>query len=253
MRTGLVFRKVGMTRLFASNGSHVPVTMLELLSSDVVAVKNKEKHGYNAVQISAGKKGKAKNVSKSVKGHFAKAGVEPTPKLIEFRVSEDALLNVGDVIDVNHFVEGQYVDASSVSIGKGFAGVMKRHNFGGLEASHGVSVSHRSHGSTGQRQDPGKVFKGKKMAGHMGCRKVTVQNLEVKKILSEDNVILIHGAVPGAKNSYITITDAIKKPLPASAKYPALLAGKNDDGKSVVNVVEDSAGTKDSGAELTAV
>ena len=223
MRTGLIAKKLGMSRIFEANGTHVPVTVLSVDNLQVVAVKTQEKDGYTAVQLGTGAV-KAKNVSKALKGHFAKANVEPKKKLGEFRVSEDCLLSVGSELSVEHFVCGQYVDVCATSIGKGFAGVMKRHNFAGLEASHGVSISHRSHGSTGQRQDPGKVFKGKKMAGHMGSERVTVQNLKVVAIDADKGLIMVKGAVPGSENSWVRITDAVKKsanvklPMPAGLK-----------------------------------
>jgi len=223
MRTGLVAKKLGMSRIFEADGTHVPVTVLSVDGLKVVAVKTSGKDGYTSVQLGTGNI-KAKNVTKPLKGHFAKAGVEPKKKLCEFRVSEDCMLSVGQELSVNHFVVGQYVDVSGISIGKGFAGVMKRHNFAGLEASHGVSISHRSHGSTGQRQDPGKVFKGKKMAGHMGAERVTVQNLKVAAIDEAKGLIMVKGAVPGSENSWVRITDAVKKkatvalPLPAGLK-----------------------------------
>ncbi len=223
MRTGLIAKKLGMSRIFEADGTHVPVTVLKVEDLTVVNVKTTEKDGYTAVQLGTGAV-KAKNVSKPLKGYFAKAKVEPKKKLAEFRVSEDCLLSVGNELSVDHFVAGQYVDVCGTSIGKGFAGVMKRHNFGGLEASHGVSISHRSHGSTGQRQDPGKVFKGKKMAGHMGDERVTVQNLKVVSIDSAKGLVMVKGAVPGGENSWVRITDALKKtsavvlPMPAGLK-----------------------------------
>ncbi len=223
MRTGLIAKKLGMSRIFEANGVHVPVTVLSVDGLKVVAVKTAEKDGYTAVQLGTGAV-KAKNVSKPMKGHFAKANVEPKKKLGEFRVSEDCLLSVGNELSVEHFVPGQYVDVCATSIGKGFAGVMKRHNFAGLEATHGVSVSHRSHGSTGQRQDPGKVFKGKKMAGHMGAERVTVQNLKVVAIDAARGLIMVKGAVPGSENTWVRVTDAVKKtanvqlPMPAGLK-----------------------------------
>lgn len=212
-----------MSRIFEADGTHVPVTVLSVAGLKVIAVKTTEKDGYTAVQLGTGAV-KAKNVSKPLKGHFAKANTEPKKKLGEFRVSEDCLLSVGNELSVEHFVAGQYVDVCSTSIGKGFAGVMKRHNFAGLEATHGVSVSHRSHGSTGQRQDPGKVFKGKKMAGHMGAERVTVQNLKVVAVDADKGLLMVKGAVPGSENSWIRVTDAIKKaanvqlPMPAGLK-----------------------------------
>ncbi len=223
MRTGLIAKKLGMSRIFEADGTHVPVTVLSVDALKVVAVKTAEKDGYNAVQLGTGAV-KAKNVTKPLKGYFAKANVEPKKKLGEFRVTDDCLLSVGQELSANHFVAGQYVDVCGTSIGKGFAGVMKRHNFAGLEASHGVSISHRSHGSTGQRQDPGKVFKGKKMAGHMGAERVTVQNLKVAAIDADKGLIMVKGAVPGSENSWVRITDAVKKsanvklPMPAGLK-----------------------------------
>ncbi|HEX7007186.1 MAG TPA: 50S ribosomal protein L3 [Alphaproteobacteria bacterium] len=220
MRTGVIAQKVGMTRVFQEDGSHVPVTVLQLAGCQVVAVRTKEKNGYTAVQLGAGK-AKAKNTSKAMRGHFAAAKVEPKRKLAEFRVSDDALLQVGDELTADHFVPGQFVDVCGTTIGKGFAGVIKRWNFSGLRASHGVSISHRSHGSTGQRQDPGKVFKGKKMAGHMGVRRVTTQNLKVVATDAERGLILVKGAVPGAEGGYVRVTDAVKRKLPKEAPIPA--------------------------------
>ena len=206
MRTGLIAKKLGMSRVFEMDGTHVPVTVLHVDGLEVVDVRTKEKDGYTAVQLGCGSI-KAKNLSKPLKGHFAKANVEPKKKLAEFRVSDDCLLSVGDKLSVEHFVPGQFVDVCGTSIGKGFAGVMKRHNFAGLEASHGVSISHRSHGSTGQRQDPGKVFKGKKMAGHLGDERVTVQNLKVVSVDADKGLIMVKGGVPGAENGWVYVTD----------------------------------------------
>ena len=220
MRTGLIAKKLGMSRIFEADGTHFPVTFLSVDGLQVVNVKTAEKDGYNAVQLGTGAI-KAKNVTKPMKGYFAKANVEPKKKLGEFRVSEDCLLSVGDELSVEHFVAGQYVDVCATSIGKGFAGVMKRHNFAGLEASHGVSISHRSHGSTGQRQDPGKVFKGKKMAGHLGAERVTVQNLKVVAIDAARGLIMVKGGVPGSENTWVRVTDAVKKPANASVPMPA--------------------------------
>ena len=220
MRSGVIARKLGMTRVFDETGNHVPVTVLKLDDVQVVAVKTKERDGYSALQLGAGT-AKVKNVSKAMRGHFAKASVLPKRKLAEFRVEKDALLDVGSTLAVSHFVKGQKVDVVGTSQGKGFAGAMKRHNFGGLRASHGVSISHRSHGSTGQCQDPGKVFKGKKMAGHMGAVRVTTQNLEVVSTDDEDNLILIHGAIPGPKNGWVLVSDAVKKARPDDAPFPA--------------------------------
>jgi large subunit ribosomal protein L3 len=227
LRTGLIAQKVGMTRLFGVDGSHVPVTVLKVEKCEVVAVRTAEKDGYTAVQLGVGTR-KAKNVTKPMRGHFAKAKVEPKAKLGEFRVGEDGLLNVGDEVHVGHFVAGQFVDVSGVSIGKGFAGAMKRHNFGGLRASHGVSVSHRSHGSTGNRQDPGRVFKGKKMAGHMGNHRVTVQNLEVFGVDPDRGLILLKGGVPGPKGGWLRVTDAVKSALPPQAPFPAAVVHKGE-------------------------
>ena len=224
MRSGIIARKLGMTRVFNDAGHHVPVTVLKLDDVQVVAVRNAEKDGYTALQLGAGV-AKAKNVSKPMRGHFAKANVLPKSKLAEFRVSEDAMLEVGASLAASHFVAGQKVDVVGTTQGKGFAGAMKRHNFGGLRASHGVSVSHRSHGSTGQCQDPGKVFKGKKMAGHMGAVRNTTQNIEVVSVDDEDGVILLCGAVPGPKNGWVLISDAIKAKLPEDAPFPAGLMG----------------------------
>ena len=214
MRTGVIAQKVGMTRVFDEFGQHVPVTMLKLDNVQVVAQKTKEKDGYTAVQLGYGK-AKVKRTTKALRGHFAKAKVEPKKKVVEFRVSDDALVDVGREIRANHFIAGQFVEIAGTSIGKGFAGGMKRHNFGGLEATHGVSISHRSHGSTGQCQDPGKVFKGKKMAGHMGDERVTTQNLQIVTVDEERNIVLVKGAVPGSKNGYVYVTDAAEPKVEA--------------------------------------
>jgi len=219
MRSGVIAQKVGMTRIFLDSGEHVPVTVLKLENCRVLAHLTEEKNGYSALQVGAGK-AKVKNVSRAMRGHFAVAKVEPQRKLAEFRVSDGNMIEVGSEIRADHFVPGQYVDASGTSIGKGFAGGMKRHNFGGLRASHGVSISHRSHGSTGQCQDPGKVFKGKKMAGHMGATRVTTQNLEVVKTDPERGLIMIKGAVPGSKGGWVQIKDAVKRALPDDAPKP---------------------------------
>lgn len=219
MRSGVIAQKVGMTRVFTDSGEHVPVTVLKLDNCQVVAHRTAEKNGYVALQLGAGTR-KVKNVSKAMRGHFARARVEPKRQVAEFRVSQDALIPVGAEITADHFVVGQYVDVTGTSIGKGFAGAMKRHNFGGLRASHGVSISHRSHGSTGGRQDPGKVFKNKKMAGHMGDVTVTTLNLKVVRTDPERGLLLIEGAVPGAKGGYILVRDAVKRPLPKDAPKP---------------------------------
>ena len=224
MRSGVIARKLGMTRVFNDAGRHIPVTVMKLDDVQVVSVRNVDRDGYNAVQLGAGA-AKAKNVSKAMRGHFAKANVLPKSKLAEFRVSEDAMLDVGATLSPNHFVAGQKVDVVGTTQGKGFAGAMKRHNFGGLRASHGVSISHRSHGSTGQCQEPGKVFKGKKMAGHMGAVRNTTQNIEVVGVDLEDGVVLLQGAVPGPKGGWVLISDAIKAKMPEDLPFPAGLMG----------------------------
>jgi len=226
MRTGLLVRKVGMTRVFQEKGGALPVTVLKVDDLQVVSHKTVEKDGYNALQVGMGK-AKVKNVSKAMRGHYAKSKIEPKRKMVEFRISDDSFVDVGAELSPGHYVEGQYVDVAGTSIGKGFAGGMKRHNFGGLRASHGVSISHRSLGSTGQCQDPGRVFKGKKMAGHMGAVRVTTQNLVIAGTDVERGLILVHGSVPGSKGGYVRITDAVKKALPAEAPLPAGL--KVDD------------------------
>ncbi len=225
MRTGLIAQKLGMTRVFAEDGAHVPVTLLKVAGCQVIAVRTEESNGYNAVQLGLDK-AKVKNVSKAQRGHFAKAKVEPTKKIAEFRVDKDALLEVGAELSADHFVTGQFVDVTGTTIGKGFAGGMKRWNFGGLRATHGVSVSHRSLGSTGQRQDPGRTFKGKKMAGHMGDERVTTQNLKVVGTDPALGIVMVKGNVPGHEGSYVLIKDAKKRPLPKEAPFPAALKGK---------------------------
>ena len=220
MRTGLITRKLGMTRVFSGDGRHVPVTVLKIDNCQVVGVRTREKDGYTALQLGAGAV-KVKNLSKPKRGYFAKAKVEPKHKLVEFRVSDDALLDVGTEIVADHFVPGQIVDVTGTTIGKGFAGAMKRHGFKGLEASHGVSVSHRAHGSTGHSQDPGRVFKGKKMAGRMGGVRATTQNLEIVSTDTERGLILVKGAVPGSKGAYVLISDATKASVPDAAPFPA--------------------------------
>ncbi len=227
MRTGLIAEKLGMTRVLSPQGEHIPVTLLKVDACQVTDVKTEEKHGYNAVQIGVGVI-KAKKVSKPVRDGFAKKKIEPKRVLKEFRVAQDALLELGAQISVDHFVPGQYVDVTGASVGKGFAGVMKRHNFGGLRASHGVSITHRSHGSTGQRQDPGRVFKGKKMAGHLGCEQITTQNLQIFSTDVDKGLIFVRGNVPGGEGSYVVIKDAIKKVRPESAPYPASLLVKKE-------------------------
>ena len=220
MRSGLIAQKVGMTRVFTDDGQHVPVTVLKVDSCQVVAVRTEDKDGYTAVQLGAGAI-KVKNVTKPQRGHFAKARVEPKRKLVEFRVDSDALIEVGAELSAAHFVPGQFVDVTGTSIGKGFAGPMKRWNFGGLRATHGVSVSHRSHGSTGNRQDPGKVFKNKKMAGHLGDEKVTVLNLKVVSVDEDRGLIFLKGSVPGAEGAWLRIRDAVKKKAPEGLPFPA--------------------------------
>lgn len=228
MRTGLIAEKLGMTRLLTSKGEHIPVTLLKVEACHVVGTKTTEKDGYTAVQMGIGT-AKPSRVTKAMRGHYAKAKVEPKRKLVEFRVAEDALLKAGDQLSVDHFLQGQYVDVTGTSIGKGFAGGMKRHNFGGLRASHGVSVSHRSIGSTGQRQDPGRTFKGKKMPGHLGVEQVTIQNLEVVLTDAEKGLLVVRGAVPGNPGGYVVVRDAVKKKAPQDLPYPAgLMGGKKE-------------------------
>ena len=219
MRTGMIARKLGMTRVFDAAGSHVPVTVLEVEGCQVVAQRTEERDGYTALQLGVGSR-KASRTNKPQRGQFAQAKVTPKQKVAEFRVSADALVDVGSEIAPSHFVDGQFVDVVGTSIGKGFAGAMKRHNFAGLRASHGVSISHRAHGSTGQCQDPGKVFKGKKMAGHMGDARVTTQNLKVVRTDVERGLIMVEGSVPGAKGGWILVRDAIKKALPDNVPVP---------------------------------
>ena len=227
MRTGVIAKKVGMTRLFQDDGRHVPVTVLALENLQVVARRTADNDGYDAVQLGAGS-AKAKNLSKPQRGHFGKAEVEPKAKVVEFRVDEGNLLDVGAELSADHFVAGQLVDVQGVTQGKGFAGAMKRWNFAGLRATHGVSVSHRSHGSTGNRQDPGRVFKNKKMAGHMGARNRTQQNLEIVRTDVERGLLFVKGSVPGHKGSWCLVKDAVKVPAHADLPYPAglKLAGK---------------------------
>ena len=224
MRTGLIAQKVGMSRVFKDDGTHVPVTVLKVDNCQVVAQKTEDKDGYTALQLGVGA-AKAKRQTKAQRGHFAKAKVEPKKKLAEFRVPAAAMVDVGAQIAASHFVDGQFVDVTGTSIGKGFAGGMKRHNFGGLRASHGVSISHRSHGSTGQCQDPGKVFKGKKMAGHMGAERVTTLNLEVVSTDDARGLILVKGSVPGSKGGFVLVRDAVKKNAPEGLPFPAATLG----------------------------
>ncbi|MEL6510613.1 MAG: 50S ribosomal protein L3 [Pseudomonadota bacterium] len=237
MRSGVIAKKVGMTRLFMDDGKQIPVTVLQLDKLQVVANRTPEKDGYSAVQLGAGS-AKAKRTSQAMRGHFAAAKVEPKRKIAEFRVAPENVIAVGEEITANHYFEGQFVDVCGTSIGKGFAGAMKRHNFGGLRATHGVSISHRSHGSTGQCQDPGKVFKGKKMAGHMGAAKVTTQNLQVIRTDADRGLIMVKGAVPGSKGGWVTIKDAVKKPFPENAILPAAL---KSDAEAAAKAAEEAA------------
>ena len=240
MRTGLIAKKLGMSRIFEADGTHVPVTVLSVEGLKVVDVRTMERDGYTAVQLGTGAV-KLKNVSKPLKGHFAKANIEPMKKLAEFRVSEDCLLSVGNQLAVELFVPCQFVVACSTSNGKGFSGVMKRHNFAGLEATHGVSISHRSHGSTGQRQDPGKVFKGKKMAGHLGDERVTVQNLKVVAVDASKGLIMVKGGVPGAENAWVRITDAVKIASPVELPLPAGLKKSDEPVAAKAETTADNA------------
>src|SRR6056297_1939841 len=247
LRSGVIAKKVGMTRLFMEDGRQVPVTVLQLDKLQVVAQRTSEKHGYSAVQLGAGA-AKAKRTSQAMRGHFAAANVAPKRKIAEFRVSPENLIEVGEEITADHYFAGQYVDVAGTSIGKGFAGAMKRHNFGGLRASHGVSVSHRSHGSTGQCQDPGKVFKGKKMAGHMGSERVTTQNLTVAKVDVERGLILVKGAVPGSKGGWVTIKDAMKKPTPENIILPAGLRSAGEEAKRLAEEAAAQAAAEEAAA-----
>jgi large subunit ribosomal protein L3 len=248
LRLGVIAKKVGMTRLFLEDGKQVPVTVLQLDNVQVVAQRTVEKDGYTAVQLGAGA-AKAKNTTQPMRGHFAKAQVEPKRKIVEFRVDPDALIGVGEEIIAAHYFPGQFVDVSGTSIGKGFAGAMKRHNFGGLRASHGVSVSHRSHGSVGQCQDPGKVFKGKKMAGHMGTARVTTQNLQVVRIDTDRGLVMVKGAVPGNKGGWVTVKDAVKKPAPSNVILPAALRSAEREAK---RLAEEAAAQAAAEAEAAA-
>ena len=239
MRTGLIAKKLGMTRIFKDDGTHVPVTILHMDNVQVVDARTQERDGYTAVQLGWGK-AKVKNVTDPNKGHYARVKVEPKLKLMEFRVAPDALLESGQTLTAAHFVVGQKVDVCGVTKGKGFAGAMKRWNFRGLEASHGVSVSHRSHGSTGNRQDPGKTFKNKKMAGHLGVERVTTLNVEIAGIDADKGLIMIRGAVPGSKGEFVTVRDAIKKARPDSAPYPASILAASAPVAPATETVEPS-------------
>ncbi|WP_281859705.1 50S ribosomal protein L3 [Litoreibacter halocynthiae] len=248
LRSGVIAKKVGMTRLFMEDGKQIPVTVLQLDKLEVVANRTLEKDGYTAVQLGAGT-AKAKRTSKAMRGHFAAAKVEPKRKIAEFRVAEENLIPVGEEIIAAHYFEGQFVDVAGTSIGKGFQGAMKRHNFGGLRATHGVSISHRSHGSTGQCQDPGKVFKGKKMAGHMGAARVTTQNLQVIKTDNERGLIMIKGAVPGSKGGWVTVKDAVKKPQSENVIFPAGLASA---AREAMKAAEEAAAAAEAEAQAAA-
>ena len=246
MRTGLIAQKVGMTRVFGDKGVHVPVTVLKVENCQVVAARTEEKDGYSAIQLGVGSR-KLSRTTKPMRGHFSKANVAPKRKLAEFRVAPENTLEVGAELSAEHFVPGQKVDVTGTSIGKGFQGAMKRHNFGGLRASHGVSISHRAHGSTGQCQDPGKVFKGKKMAGHMGQTRVTTQNLEIVRTDAERGLVLVRGAVPGSRGGFVLIRDAVKAALPEGAPVPAALL------ETAAPAAEEDQVTQETAAEDTAV
>ena len=241
MRCGVIARKLGMSRIFNDKGEHVPVTVLRLEDVEVLSTKSMKKDGYIAVQLGFNNK-KLKNINKPLKGYFAKAKTEPKEKIIEFRVSEDALLKIGDKIGANHFIPGQKIDVMGISQGKGFAGSMKRHNFGGMQATHGVSISHRAHGSTGNSQDPGRTWKGKKMAGQYGNVRVTTQNLKVVKLLEDENLILVEGSVPGSKNGIVTLSDAVKHDLPKEAPFPAGLRTPEASNDKIIPVSENANG-----------
>jgi len=247
MRTGLIAKKLGMTRLFDEAGTHVPVTVLSLETCQVTGQRTKDRDGYVALQLGAGAK-KAKNTSKAMRGHFAKALVEPKRWLAEFRVSEENLIDVGAELTADHFLPGQKVDIAGMTVGKGFAGAIKRWNFGGMRATHGVSVSHRAHGSTGQRQDPGKVFKGKHMAGHMGQTNVTTLNLTVFRVDVERGLILIKGAVPGTEGTFVKIRDAVKSAAPADVPRPGAVRGSAGKGAAETPAEAEAAPETSEGA-----
>ena len=241
MRCGVIARKLGMSRIFNDKGEHVPVTVLRLEDVEVLSTRSLEKDGYVALQIGFNNK-KLKNVNKPLRGFFAKSKAEPKEKIVEFRVSNDCLLNIGDKLSVNHFIPGQKIDVAGISLGKGFAGSMKRHNFGGMQATHGVSISHRAHGSTGNSQDPGRTWKGKKMAGQFGNVRVTTQNLKVVKLLENENLILVEGSVPGSKNGIVTLSDAVKHDLPKGAPFPAGFRTPETSNDKIIPVSENTSG-----------
>ncbi|UWQ96155.1 50S ribosomal protein L3 [Rhodobacteraceae bacterium M385] len=251
LRSGVIAKKVGMTRLFMEDGKQIPVTVLQMEKVQVVAKKTTDTDGYTAVQLGAGT-AKAKRTSAPMRGHFAKANVEPKRKLVEFRVDAENLIEVGEEIIADHYFEGQFVDVTGTSIGKGFAGAMKRHNFGGLRATHGVSISHRSHGSTGQCQDPGRVFKGKKMAGHMGAARVTTQNLQVVRTDTDRGLIMIKGAVPGSKGGWVTVKDAVKKAFPENAILPAALRSAAEEAAKAAEEAAAAAAAEEAAAAAEA-
>ena len=245
MRCGVIVRKLGMSRVFNDKGEHIPVTVLRLEDAEVLSTKTVEKDGYTAIQLGFHNK-KLKHTNKPMRGVFAKSKSEPKERVAEFRVSEEALLKVGDKLSVNHYVTGQKVDVVGISQGKGFAGSMKRHNFGGMQASHGVSISHRAHGSTGNSQDPGRTWKGKKMAGQYGNVRITSQNLTVVKLIENENLILVQGSVPGSKNGVVMLKDAIKSKVPDAAPFPGGLYSLNEkDTPQDVDVIADNKKTDD--------
>jgi len=245
MRCGVIVRKLGMSRVFNDKGEHIPVTVLRLEDAEVLSTKTVEKDGYTAIQLGFHNK-KLKHTNKPMRGVFSKSKSEPKERVAEFRVSKEALLKVGDKLSVNHYVTGQKVDVVGISQGKGFAGSMKRHNFGGMQASHGVSISHRAHGSTGNSQDPGRTWKGKKMAGQYGNVRITTQNLTVVKGIENENLILVQGSVPGSKNSVVMLKDAIKSRVPDGAPFPAGLYSLNEkDAPKDVDIIADNKKTDD--------
>ena len=248
MRSGVIAKKLGMTRLFMEDGRQVPVTVLQMEKVQVVAQRTAERDGYTAVQLGAGA-AKAKRTTQPMRGHFAKANVEPKRKVAEFRVAPENLIEVGEEITADHYFAGQFVDVAGTSIGKGFAGAMKRWNFGGLRASHGVSISHRSHGSTGMCQDPGKVFKGKKMAGHLGSARITVQNLQVVRTDADRGLIMVKGAVPGSRGGWVTIRDAVKKATPDNVILPAALRSKALEAAAAAAEAAEAAAAEAAAAE----